>query len=124
MLDGETGGEPAAEREPDQVDLVETERIEQIQIVHDVVMDAAHRRIVVGFAESGMERNDDTEFLRPWQSKIDPMPNSGAVKEHERRPAAGAKDDGLYAIDRMRFALELRRKCCRGHLILFSSTTR
>src|SRR5262245_59435774 len=119
MLGGETRGEPAAEREADQIDLVESERIEQIQIVHDVVMDAAHRRIVVGFAESGMERNDDAEFLRPWQSKIDPMPNSGTMKEHQRRPAAGGKHAGLYAIDRVRFALELPRKCCRGHLNLF-----
>ena len=71
VLHGELGGDVAAEREPDQVDLVEPEEVEQLDIVHDVVVDVVHRRIVGGFAEARMKRKMDPELVGPGLGELE-----------------------------------------------------
>src|ERR1700728_4676063 len=115
MRDGEVGGEPAAKREADQMELVEAQGVEQVEIVHDVVVDVGHRRGILCFAEAGMEGDDDAEFLRPRYGEIDAMPDAGAVQEHQRRAAAAGKNDGVDTVDKVGFAFELRRERNCGH---------
>ena len=57
LLRGEMRGEQAAEREADQMDLVDPERVEQLDVVHDVVVDRVHRRIVARLAEARDDRD-------------------------------------------------------------------
>ena len=52
VLDGELRRQEAAEREADQPELVEAERVEQVEIMHDVVVHVGHRRVVVRLRQS------------------------------------------------------------------------
>ena len=87
VLDRKLRRQPAAKREADQPEFVETERVEQVEIMHDVVMHVGHRRVVVGLAKARMERNDNAEFLRPGHGEIDAVPNAGAMQEYQRLAA-------------------------------------
>ena len=79
VLNGELRREPAAEREADQPDFIEAERVEQIEIMHHIVVHVGHRRLVVGFAKSRMKwesmtRNFSAQGLRELQSVQIPAP--------------------------------------------------
>ena len=47
VLDGELRSQEAAQREAYQPGLLDAESVEQIEIVHDVVMHVGHRRVVI-----------------------------------------------------------------------------
>ena len=91
VLDGKLRGHAAAEREADQPHPLDAERIEQVEIMHDVIVHLRDRRVVTGFAEARMKRHDDAEFLRPRRGEIDAVPDTGAVQKHQRLAAPGRR---------------------------------
>ena len=50
-------GDEAAERKADEMDLVDAERIEQLDIVHDVVVEGVHRGVVARTRQSPGDRD-------------------------------------------------------------------
>ena len=106
VLHGELGGDVAAEREPDQIDLVEPEEVEQLDIVHDVVVDVVHRRIVGGFAEARMKRKKDPELVGPGLGELEAVERAGPMQKQQRLPAAGGQQDDLHPVDGVRLAFE------------------
>ena len=107
VLAGELGREVAAERQADQVEPVELQHIEQLEVVHDVVVQVGKGRIVARLAEARMIRHDHLEPLGPRLGEIEAVDRAGAVEEHDRLAVAGGVHDRLHAVDRVGLAREL-----------------
>ena len=92
-VDGELGGDPPAERRADDVRPVKPERVEDVQVMEDEVVDRLGLGELVGFAEPGMVGRDDLEAGRREQLvKGKPLPGpAGRVQEQHRFPGAAAQ---------------------------------
>ena len=90
MLGGEIGRQQPPSEKPDQAEFVDAERIEQIEIVHDVVVDAGS---CAGSSSAspkpGWSGTMTRNFCVHGSAKLMSVPNAGAVKKHQRfaRPA-------------------------------------
>ncbi len=85
------GSDPAAEREADQVDLVEGEGVQQVAVVQHQVVEALDPVRQRRAAEAGMLRRH--EVHRGGHTLVEGQPQlggAGAVEEHGRRPLAPA----------------------------------
>ena len=78
---------------PTRLTLSSAEQVEQVEVVHDIVMHVAHRRIVGGFAEARMERNDDPELVGPGPGEIETVEVPAPWKKQQRLTAAGGEQD-------------------------------
>ena len=87
VLARELGGEIAAERQADQIEPVEPQRVEQLEVVHDVIMQVGEAGVVSRSPEAGMIGHDHPVFLGPRLGEIEAVDRAGAVEE----------DDGLAA---------------------------
>src|SRR5262249_17483200 len=107
VLAGKLRRQVAAERQSDQMKAVEPEHVEQLEIMHDVIMQAGERRVVSRLAEARVIGNDHPELVGPGFGKIKPVDRAGAMKKHDRLAAAGGMNDGLYPVDREGLAFKL-----------------
>jgi len=86
------------QRKPDQTQFGKVKRIEQVEIVHDVVVWIGHRGVVAGLAESRMKRDYDTELLCPRLGKIEARERPRSMPEDQRLALAGSKHDRVYPV--------------------------
>src|SRR5262245_55860066 len=100
-------GEIASHRESDKMHCIDLQGVEQLEIVHDVVMDIRERGIVAGLAKTRMVRNNDAVLVRPGPCKIETVYCTGAMEHYERFPFAGGVYNSLYAIDGQFLACKL-----------------
>src|SRR5262245_43537516 len=98
--------EIASHRKPDEVQRIDLQSVEQFKIVHHIIVNVRECRIVAGFTEARMIRDDDTEFVGPGFREIETVYCAGAVEYHERFTFAGGVHHGLHAVDRQFFAHE------------------
>ena len=74
----------AAHRVADERDLAELERVEEVEVVEDVVLDRVDGRVVGRGAEPGMVRDDETAAVRERQQRVEAGERPRAVEEDER----------------------------------------
>src|SRR5262245_1928347 len=86
---------------------IDFQRIEQFEVVHDVILNIRERRIVTGFAKTWVIWNDDAKLFSPMFCKFETIHSAGAMKQHERFTLSCGVDNGLHAIDGQLFAYEL-----------------
>ncbi len=86
----ELGGNPAAERKSDQVHAVELQLFEQVEIEIGKVVNRIEPIRRVGFAEAGMFRRDNVEFLRKLLHERRPVRAGRPVQNNERAARAAA----------------------------------
>ena len=85
------GGDPAAERMADDVDVAQLERLEEIEIEHRHVGDVADQRRIVRGAEARMLGYQQLVLLGQRIEERQPLRIAvGAVQEEQRRAFAGA----------------------------------
>jgi hypothetical protein len=109
VLHGEFGSEITAERKPHEPNPVETERVEELQIVHHVVVQIGHCRVVSGFAEPWMKRDENTKSFGPGLGKLEAVECSRAMQEHQRFAATGREHDDPHAAYGVNFAVKFHR---------------
>jgi hypothetical protein len=100
MEDRVVGRDPAAEAEADQVGPIDLERVEQIVVVEDQIVEAlepvGHRRI----AEPRVLGRDEIDGLGHPLVERQPHPRrAGAVQEHRRRSGPLPPIGGLQPAD-------------------------
>ena len=99
MLRSELSGKVTAQRKSDEMDAVESERIEQFHVVHHIIMERIHFRIIAGFAEAGVIGMDDVKTVGPGLRDFEAMKRPGTVQEKERLAGPACVDDGVDAVD-------------------------
>src|SRR5665213_2124578 len=87
--------------------LVYSKRVEQVDIMHDIVVERIHRRIVARFAKSGMVGMDDAEFVRPGLGEFIAVKGARAMQEEQRLAFAGGIKNRIDAVDLQRLFLEV-----------------
>ena len=65
LADREFGGEPSAQREAGKVEISQTETIEQVHVMQDMILDGIDRVGIAGIAEARMERDQHGVVRRP-----------------------------------------------------------
>ena len=95
----EHGGHVAAHRVADERDLAELERVEEVEVVQDVVLDRVDARVVGGGAEPGMVGDDEPEAVRERQQGVEARERPRAVEEDERVALPGAEDRRVDPVD-------------------------
>src|SRR5262249_15905953 len=85
---------------------VDVQRIEQVEIVHDIVLHLRERRIVSRLAPSGMVGSYDAKLLGPRFCEVEAVDRPCAVKDDERVSLARRVRDGFHAVDRQFLAYE------------------
>ena len=99
MLGGELRGHPAAQREADQVEPLQSQRVEQVQVMHDIVLHLVDRLVVAGLRKARMERDDDPEMLHPGLGELPAVEGAAPVQEDQGLALAAAQDHRLHAVD-------------------------
>src|SRR5580704_5406636 len=84
LLGGKMRRQKAAQREADKMDLVDAKRIEQTDVMHNVIVERIHRRIVTRFAKSGMVGVEDAELVRPRLGEFVAVERARPVQEEQR----------------------------------------
>ena len=79
----EHGRHVAAHRVADERDLAEVERVEEVEVVEDVVQDRVDGRVVGRGAEPGMVRDDETAAVREREQRVEAGERPRAVEEDE-----------------------------------------
>src|SRR5262249_38427523 len=101
VADGEVGGDPAAERAADEMDLVQVELVEKVEVEIGEIGNVVEPIRRVGRAETGMLGNDNVEFFRQSCHAGQPDTDAAAaVQEDERRATAAAHETNAALPDR------------------------
>ena len=114
---GELRGDPAAERQPDQVDVLEFQLVEQVEIEIGEVVDVIEPVRRVGFAKARMFRRDDVELLRQLLHERQDICAGRAMQNDERAAGAATHQPDAAASDRK----HRRRKIHHGGSLRFGS---
>ena len=117
VLDGELRRQQAAERKADQPEFVDAEHVEEIEIMHHVIVHARSspdrrriRQIPDGIGM--MTRN----FSAQGRANSNAVPGSGAVQEHQRFALSGGEHARLDAVDGESLAFEAGQRDSSGAL--------
>ena len=98
--DRELGCDPAAEREADEVDAVELERVEEVAVVQDEIVEAVEPLRKLRVPEARVLRGDQVDLLREPLVERQPHPRRArAMKEHNRLTRAFAAVGDLEIAD-------------------------
>src|SRR5580692_20939 len=89
------------------MDLVDAKRIEQTDVMHNVIVERIHRRIVTRFAKSGMVGVEDAELVRPGLREFVTVERARPVQEEQRLALACGVEDRVDAVDVQRLFLEV-----------------
>ena len=99
LANGEFGGEPSAQRESCEIEIPQTETVEQVHVVQDMVLDGIDRIRVAGIAEAWMERDQHRVVRGPGPRHLETCESAGAVQEHQHGSAADGLNNRLDPID-------------------------
>ncbi len=99
LLERDRRSEAPAERVTDEGDLVQAEAVEEIEVVHDVVLHAVDARVVGGCAESRVDGQDQPRAVRERQQLVEPGRGPAAVQNDDRRAFAGREHRRVDAVD-------------------------
>ena len=110
------GREPAAQRQTDDVDTVQLERVQHVQRVEHQVLDRLDRIEALGRAESRVNREEDPAARGQEVVDRHPPEGAGAVEIEEGPAAAGLEQLDAAPVDAER-ALALRRGRDLGHRV-------
>src|SRR5262249_49392794 len=106
--------DPAAQAHPAKDHLLQTEGVEEFEIVKGHVLDGVYAVETAALAETGVRRHVDGELLRPRLVEGQPHRRlaEGAVQVDEGRTAAAMHDDGRSAahVNRLRLAALARQE--------------
>ena len=97
---GELGGDPAAERQPDQVHVLELQLVEHVEIEIGEVVDVIEPVRRVGLAKARMFRRDDVEFFRQLLHERQHIRARRAVQNNERAAGPATHQPDAAAADR------------------------
>ena len=97
---GELGGDPAAERQPDQVHVLELQLVEHVEIEIGEVVDVIEPVRRVGLAKARMFRRDDVEFLRQLLHERQNIRARRAMQNNERAAGPATHQPDAAAADR------------------------
>src|SRR6266568_2972247 len=88
-----------SKRHADEIELLEIQRIEQLEIVHHIVMEIGKTRIVARLSPSRVIRCNHTELFGPRFRKIKAIHRARAMEEDQRFALAGRVDNRLHTVD-------------------------
>jgi hypothetical protein len=91
--EGQRGGDPAAERRADDRHPLDAQRVEQVHIVEDEIVDAVEPIGALAVAEAGVIRRDDVEVRRQGVVIGRPHARRELRVQHQQRVAAPAAHD-------------------------------
>src|SRR5215475_9678433 len=107
LLACKLGGHISAHRQADKVERIDLEHLEQIEIMHDIVLHFGERRIVSGLAKARMIWNNNTKPVGPDSCKFENVDGAGAMKQNQRFAFARCVNDSLHTFDGEFLAYEL-----------------
>src|SRR5205823_9892052 len=88
---GEFCGHHAAERVADQIDLSETQRVEQVVVVQHEVEDAVEALKILGLLRPRMSGREDAVLRGEIVEEADPLLAEGAVEVDDRTSVAAGE---------------------------------